>query len=463
MNKKIFEEKYSKDFANPRNLTAGLIKNEAFDHYEDLRFIAYDTNKTFNTENEKWAWLHNTGFDAVETLGVPNVDWIIKYRNSRNPKDREYAIDGLILRQDKIDPKDAAEILPKKIHAFKWRDIPEVTTLRSVEWSLTGSSLTPIACFDAVELEGTEVKRASLSNPSYITSMGLKIGDKIEVTKHGQIIPHVDRVVEHCGAEEIEFPKMCPECGRPLTMRDNYKKLYCDNNLCKTHFSARLAKWMNVFDVKGFGPAMQKVAIDLGFTTIPSIYSSEAESKITEVVGVNATKAYKNLRDAKSKATLAKVVAGYNLSNIGIELAQTIEKAGFNVNNIWDIKPSDLVEIDGWSNIRANSFVEAFNEVKDEMSYLVKNILPVDEVSISRSDLSGKHFCITGKLLNYKRKEIEAMVIEKGAILDSNVTSKTDFLVTNDVTTGSTKLQAAEKYNTLIINENDLLKMLGKN
>ena len=114
MNKDLFEEKYAKDFKNPRNLTAGLLKNENFSDFNDLRFIAYDTNLPFDTELGKINYLRDEGFDTVEYVVANSPEDILKYRESRSPRDRIYAIDGLILRQDKIDPEDKDRLLPKR-------------------------------------------------------------------------------------------------------------------------------------------------------------------------------------------------------------------------------------------------------------------------------------------------------------------------------------------------------------
>ena len=194
MNKNVFESKYSSDFKNPRNLTAGLLKNEDFKDYGDLRFIAYDLHNEKcpeATEKGKLQTLELFGFEVVECVYCNSIKEILDYRETRSPRDREYALDGLVLKQNVVDINDMYEIRPRKQHAFKWIDISETTILRDVEWSMTGDTLTPVAIFDPVELEGTTVKRASLSNPSWIERLDLHIGDTIRVVKRGQIIPKV--------------------------------------------------------------------------------------------------------------------------------------------------------------------------------------------------------------------------------------------------------------------------------
>lgn len=194
MNKDLFEKKYSQDFKNPRNLTAGLLKNESFVDYNDLRFIAYDmlnTNRTCATELEKAQTLESYGFDVVESTYCNSVEEIIAYRSTRNPRDREYAIDGLVLKQNTVDPEDLKEIRPKKQHAFKWGTSFEETILTDIEWHMQGSTLTPIAIFNEIFIDGSLVHKATLHNLNFIQRLDLEIGDRIGITKFGEIIPGI--------------------------------------------------------------------------------------------------------------------------------------------------------------------------------------------------------------------------------------------------------------------------------
>lgn len=466
MNKSIFEDKYSSDFANPRNLTAGLIKNEDFNHYEDLRFIAYDTNKPFRAELDKWAWLKEQGFDAVRIKTVFNAKDLLAYRATRSPRDSEYAIDGLVLKQNAIDPKDAEELKPRKAHAFKWKDEEEISVLRSIEWSMTGASLTPVAIFDPVELEGTTVKRASLANPSLIKEMELKLGDRIVVVKRGQIIPKIERVEEHCGTQDIEIPTVCPKCGGPLTLRESGTKLFCDNENCSSHFAAQLGKYLGILDVKGFGTEMQKALIDFGADDLWDLYDEDFRKRFNDFYGsINSIKAFNDL-DKKSKGiTFAQYIAAFNMGNIGLEMAQTLVDAGYNnMETLGDITSEKLITIPGWSTIRAEKFITAFDKFYDRMCDLLeKNWVTIAEnkpVEVANTGISGLHICVTGKLEHFSRKEIEAFLKENGAIADSGVNAKTNILVTNDQTSGSSKLQNAAKFGTKIINEEQLIALV---
>lgn len=460
MNKNVFEAKYSSEFKNPRNLTAGLLKNEEFTDYEDLRFVAYDLYNSScpeATEKGKLQTLELYGFDVVECVYCNSIKEILDYRETRSPRDREYALDGLVLKQNVVDPNDAYEIRPKKQHAFKWIDISETTILRDVEWSMTGTTLTPVAIFDPVELEGTTVKRASLANPSYIEKLNLHIGDTIRVVKRGQIIPKVEEVVSYAvTGKEIKLPEICPVCGEKLTLHNS--RLTCENPSCNGRRSSRTAKWLSVNDVKGFGPVfVNKYSV----ASLTDLYDEEIRQSIIEEEGVNAVKGFSDLDKKTRTISLAKFIAGFDIYGIGVELAQTIVDAGVVFDELFTLSEGRLTEIPGWSSTRASIFLSGIKENEEDMKSLAR-ILKIEEPKQSEnSPISGMHICVTGKLEKLSRKDVEKLIKSKGANFDTSVTSNTNILVTNDVTSGSSKLNNARKYGTKIVSEEEFYELLN--
>lgn len=457
MNKSVFEAKYSSEFKNPRNLTAGLLKNEEFIDYEDLRFVAYDLYNSScpeATEKGKLQTLELYGFDVVECVYCNSIKEILDYRETRSPRDREYALDGLVLKQNVVDPNDAYEVRPKKQHAFKWVDISATSILRDVEWSMTGSTLTPVAIFDPVELEGTTVKRASLSNPYWIERLGLHIGDQIRVVKRGQIIPKVEEVISHDPkGKEITYPEICPICGGKLSFQKS--RLSCENPKCKGRYSARCAKWLSVNDVKGFGPAfLEKHSVD----DLVKFYDDRLRQSIIEMEGVNAVKGFEDLDRKTKKLSLAKFIAGYDIDGIGVEMAQSLVDAGINLESLFTLTIADLTKIPGWSDKRAAAFLKGLEECEESMKNLSK-ILEIEEPARETSPITGLHICVTGSLNRFSRKELGEFIKSKGAFLDSSVTKNTNILVANDISSGSSKLKNARKLNITIMNEEEFYKL----
>ena len=463
LKRSIFEEKYN-EFKNPRNFTAGALKNEAFTNYSDFDIYFYDIhcdNMQFSTESEKLMYMRNLGIDVSRSWVAKATEEVINLYKTCHPYYFEANIDGLVVKQDIIDPNDAYEIRPKKQIALKWKNDVEETTFLGVEWSRTGITYTPVAILEPVEIDGTTVKRASLANLDGINSLGLHIGDVVGVVKRGEIIPKIETVIEHTGKEEISVIEYCECCGSRLIITPT--RVYCANPKCRGVFEHRLAKWINALDVKEFGPALQNFCINNGIESIPDLYREEKSNAIISTYGsVNAKKAFKNLY--AKKADIARAIAGFNIEGIGTEIAKSIIDAGYDTfESIDELNEEKLIAINGWSNIRANQFLDGWSIIRGELAELIAMGIikqSVGKPAVSSASISGIKFCITGKLNLCTRNEMESKLADKGAILDKNVGKNTDYLVTNDTSSGSSKLKNAEKFGTRIINEEELLKML---
>lgn len=462
MYRSVFESKYSSNFKNPRNLVAGLMKNEKFRDYDDLVFIAYDCSRIFDLETSKLDWISRY-FTVPKTKVFYDVESLMDYRNSINSKSSLYDIDGLVLKQDKVDLDDLSELRPKKSHAFKWIDEGEETTLIDVEWSNQGYTFTPVAVMDPIELKGATVKRASLANPSLIENLKLKIGDKVLVTKRGQIIPKIEKATEHCGTVDIKIPKICPYCGEPLVLRDNNTKLYCENEECITHLSARLSKWINVLDVKGFGDALQKFMVEeCNMTSICDLYKPKFKNLVCSTYGsINAEKAFNDLY-SKRNIDLATLIAGFNIEGIGLEMSKTLTENGYDsLESLHNVKVEDLEKLPNWSSIRAKAFIKGFNMVYSEVEWMASS----ENIILKKSEnkmQSGLKICVTGKLENFTRKSVNEYIMNHGCTPVDSVNSSTNILVTNDPNSGSSKNKNAIKRGVKIISEKDMMEMLEK-
>ena len=409
-------------------------------------------------------YLKNLGVDASRSWLVNAIEELVNLYKTHHPYYFDANIDGLVVKQNEIDPNDAYEVRPKKQIALKWKNTVEETTLLGVEWSRTGTTYTPVAILDPVDIDGTTVKRASLANLDGINNLGLHIGDVVGVVKRGEIIPKIETVIEHIGNEEIKVIEYCECCGSRLIVTPT--KVYCGNPNCRGVFEHRLAKWLNVMDVKEFGPALQTFCIDNGIGSIIDLYNKEKEGFIIDNYGsINAVKAFKNL--LSKDVDIVKVIAGFNIEGIGIEIAKSIVDAGYDsLDSIDKLTEEKLIAINGWSTIRARQFLNGWSHIREEVFTLRSVGILKDkgdkgkDASIN-STISGMKFCITGKLNLCTRNEMEKMLVERGAILDKSVTKSTNYLVTNDISTGSSKIKNAEKFGTKIINEEELLEMLN--
>lgn len=466
----LFERKYGESFKNPRNFVAGAVKNEKFRNFSDLMLVAYDVYSSQNNywvcarEDRKIEFLKNNNFIPVDHWGCRTEQEIIELWKKYDSRSFTYDADGLVIKQNQVDFNDYKELRPKKQHAFKWQDEGEITTVLDVEWSRSGTTFTPVAILEPVDIEGSTVSRASLANPSLLKSLNLRIGDKVLVTKRGMIIPKIEKVVEHSeNGKEVEIPSVCPRCGSAIKVSE--KSAYCSNLYCPGNTEHQISKWLDVLDVKGFGDVMRK---DLSFWdihSISSLYDENLTSRmIREYGSINCGKAFNDLWAKSKDMTLAQFIAGFDIEGIGIELVNELIRAGYDTfEKIDNLGIAELSEVNNWSEKRAGVFRTGWLQNRTEMRFMLNKHITLKESKPSEEAdgaLKGFHICVTGKLENFSRKQIEDFLKQNGAIADSGVTSKTDILVTNDRTSGSSKLKNAEKYGTRIISEKELMNLV---
>jgi len=483
MTHQVHDQLYS-DKANCRNAANGLMKRKDGEGSENLKLITYDalgtdldgnaTSNPFNDEEEKINWLKNCGFNVVPLEIKKTVQEVIDYRAEvdSNRKNLEYDIDGLVVKERKIDFDDASRARPDRQIAFKFNLEEAVTTLRQVEWSESGVTYTPVGIFDEVQLNGTTVQRASLANPDTMRKLGVKIGSKVVVVKRGEIIPKIVSVIsdgENAKNEtEIPVPCKCSACGSDL--KDEGTRLYCPNKACSKLVHHRLQKWISSNDIRDLGETLirslfdtKKVQsiYDLYNLTVEDLtpYFLDEESIEKKKDSLGAKKVYDSIQ-AHKKMSLATFVAGFDIEGIGETVVQKLVDAGFNtLDKLFNANADEFANVYGFAKIMAETMVQGLADNKVEMQKLVDEKI-VEIAGAIEGDLVGKSFCFTGELKTMKRSAAEALVKENGGTCKSSVTKDLTYLVTNDTSSGSSKNQKAAKYGVKIINEDEFLQLV---
>ncbi len=476
MSRRMHDAKYA-DKANCRNAANGLMKRKDGVGAEDLDIICYDavnslaTSAPFDTERKKIAWLERMGFKVVPTVECESPEAVIAYRAKIMDirPDLEYDIDGLVVKGDRIDREDASKLRPELQIAFKFSPEEAVTTLREVEWSESGATVTPIGIVEPVRLAGTTVQRANLANPDMIRSMDLRIGSKVVITKRGEIIPKIESLVENPpDAVQIEIPTHCSLCSAELI--DEGTRLYCPNPACPGKAYHRLEKWLSVIDIKDLGSALLKRLFDSGkVTRIPDLYRLSVQDLLAfERMGEkSAQKIIRNVH-ARNEVSLSDFIAGFDIEGIGVLMADKLIAAGIDtLDKLFAASPSDFEKIDGFAEITARSLYEGLRVVEKDMRELAEQgyvrILPAARSSGEEAaGIAGKSFCFTGELESIKRSEAEKLVRAAGGTVKSSVTKDLDYLVTNDPTSGSEKNRKAQEFSIPVIDERQFLALLGR-
>ena len=470
-------KKYFSDKANCRNAANGLMKRKDGSGSEYLKLIVYDALSTdgksyFTNEKEKISWLTACGFNVVRLVICKSAERVIAYRAKimEERKDIEYDIDGLVVKENRIDFEDASRARPDRQIAFKFSLEEATSVLREVEWSQNGATYTPVAIFDEVELNGTKVQRASLANPDTVRKLGVQIGSHVVVVKRGEIIPKIESVVEekNIKTSPIEFPCTCESCGSKLV--DEGSRLYCPNKECSKRVLHQLLKFQQVVDIRDLGETLiTQLFKDGRLKSISDIYSLEVEelvpyflneeSQEAEKRSLGAEKVYKSIQ-AHRTMTLPVFLAGFDIEGFGETLVEKLVGAGYNTLDKLLLATEDqIADVYGFAQIMAHNIVQGLAENATEMRCLVQDGIITIETAAG-GKLEGKSFCFTGELVTMKRQDAEALVKKNGGSCKSSVTKDLTYLVTNDTTSGSSKNVKAASLGIPVITEEQFLALL---
>ena len=477
MTHEVHDKLYS-DKANCRNAANGLMKRKDGEGSENLCLIVYDAFSTtgkqpFLDEQQKIKWLSSLGFNTVPLYIADSPQQVIEYRSHVMDvrKSLDYDIDGLVIKERRIDFDDASRTRPDRQIAFKFSLEEAVSVLRKVEWSISGSTYTPVAIFDEVELNGTRVQRASLANPATMRSLGVKIGCKVVVVKRGEIIPKIESVVheENAMVYDVDVPCTCEVCGTKLVDEDS--RLFCPNKMCEKRVLHQLLKWVSVVDIRDLGETLVVSLFESGIVrSISDFYRLKEKDLVPfflneqsiamEKESLGAKKVLKSINDSKN-VSLQAFIAGFDIEGIGETTVEKLMAAGYNsLEKLLSLSQQQIEAVYGFAQVMAKTAVEGFAENKDEMLSLASNFVSIKNAA--GGIFEGKSFCFTGELKSMKRSDAENIVKELGGSCTSSVTKDLSYLVTNDVSSGSSKNLKAAKLGIPVIDEMEFLKISGK-
>ncbi len=470
-------------YKNPRNLCSGSVRqlNNEITAKRNVNFFAFSlvsaAEADFENSREKeFLWLRDQGFDVVEyrVVTAENLEEAVRWF-SDHISENDFPSDGLVAVYDDISYGKSlgrTSKFPRDSMAFKWADEIRETKLCEIEWSPSRTGLiNPVAIFEPVELEGTTVSRASVHNISILKALELGIGDTIEVYKANMIIPQIAENQTRSG--NVEIPEVCPVCGGATEVRkvNDAESLYCTNNECqaKKIKSFTLMVSRDALNIEGLSEATLEKFIARGFIHEPAdIFRLDRHRKeMVELEGFGE-RSYENLMANVEKArntTLAKVIYSLGIPNIGLAGAKLIcREFGNQVDDMLKAKPEELAAIDRVGDVIAESFVTYFqDEGKRERFFNLLSELVIaqeERADEEQQTLKGKVFVITGSLNHFSnRTELKELIESRGGKVTGSVTGKTDYLINNDTTSGSSKNKKAKELGVAIISEEEFLTL----
>lgn len=468
-------------YKNPRNLCSGSVRqlNNEVTAQRKVQFYAFalvkaDEVSFHNSRAQQFLFLKEQGFDVVAYTKVTE-DTIIEAVAAYEERVASYDIpsDGLVLCYEDIEYGNKlgrTAKFPRDSIAFKWTDEVMETTLKEIEWSPSRTGLiNPVAIFEPVELEGSTVARASVHNISIMRGLQLGVGDRITVYKANMIIPQIaDNLTK---SNTIIVPGVCPVCGGRTEIKqvNEVQSLYCTNESCeaKKIKSFTLFAGRDALNIEGLSEASLEKFIAKGFIhEFADIFHLDTyKEEIIQMEGFGE-KSYQNLVESIQKArktTLAKVIYSLGIANIGLANAKMICREYKNdFTGMCQADIEELSGIDGVGEVIAKSFKEYLADGENllKIHRLLNEVELLEEVIPEGSQtLSGLVFVITGSLEEFgNRNELKDIIEQKGGKVTGSVTSKTNVLINNDVSSASSKNKKAKELGIPIITEQEFIQ-----
>ena len=471
-------------YKNPRNLCSGSVRqlNNKVTAQRNVRFYAFTLVRAEGVDFEnsrlyQMDWLRDQGFDVVEHHPVTRdtIEDEVKWFADHIEKN-DIPSDGLVLVYDDIaygESLGTTAKFPRDSFAFKWADEIRETTLLEIEWSPSRTGLiNPVAVFEPVELEGTTVSRASVHNISIMEELELGVGDRIQVYKANMIIPQIAENLTRSGVRDI--PKVCPVCGGEtrINMENETKTLVCTNPRCQAKHVKSFALFVSrdAMNIEGLSEATLEKFIMNGFIKdFTDIFHLDRYADEIKAMDGFGEKSYLNLQTGIQNArvtTLPRLVYSLGIPNIGIANAKMICRAlGNDPEKVMNATADELAQISGVGDVIAGTYVQYFadEEHREIFQKLLAEVeIPKEEEPEGGQNLAGVNFVITGSVHHFaNRGEVKEEIEKRGGKVTGSVTSKTNYLINNDVNSTSSKNRKARELGIPIISEEEFLKMLS--
>lgn len=465
-------------YKNPRNLCSGSVRqlDPKITAERNINLIIFSLESAegtdFGNSNErKFLWLKEQGFETVpykrvtrDTVPAAVAEYAGEIKNFDIPSD------GLVLLMDDIEygrSLGSTAKYPRNALAFKWKDETAETTLLEVEWSPSRTGLiNPVAVFEPVELEGTTVSRASLHNVSITEGLELGTGDRITVYKANMIIPQIAENLTKSG--NLSIPDTCPACGGRTSLRDEngVKTLTCPNPSCPAKQIKSFVNYVsrNCMNIDGISEETLTKFAGRGFIRdFSDLYHLDRhKDEIINMPGFGE-KSYENITDSvdvSRTTTGARLLCALGIANVGRAGASLICRALGGFENVRTASKKDLLSVDGVGEITADAIVSYFADPGN--SALTDRILAeitLTEEEIPQSEpLKGFTFVITGSLEHYPNRDaLKAEIESLGGKAAGSVSSKTSFLINNDITSSSGKNKKARELGIPVITEDEYI------
>ncbi|MFZ0297776.1 MAG: NAD-dependent DNA ligase LigA [Candidatus Sulfotelmatobacter sp.] len=482
--KKINEERERNGlptFANPRNFTAGTVRQldsniTAERRLDYFPYILLQNGRTYFDHHSKTL----TALDAAGFKVNPNhklvrsMDeaWAFIQRWEEKRDSLPYEIDGIVIKVDRTSLQDELGFTgkaPRWAIAYKYAARAGITKLEKVRWQVgrTGK-LTPVAELAPVLIGGTTVRNATLHNMDEIQRLGVKIGDWVQVERGGDVIPKVAKVIDDKdhprGKEDIDAPEKCPVCGTKVVRTEGEVDYRCVNANCPAklretilHFASR-----GVMNIDGMGDALVNQLTERGLVkNVADIYQLTKDDLLgLERMGDKSAQNILDEIESSKKLPLERVIYGLGIRMVGERTAQFLAEHFGSMEALESAGVEELQDVNEVGPRIAESIVEFFSIAANR-----KLIERLHEAGLTLTGqkkqrgtkLAGKTFVLTGTLAHFTRDEAKKMIEDAGGKVTGSVSKKTDYVVAG--ADAGSKLDKAKELGVHVIDEKEMERL----
>ncbi len=466
-------------FANPRNAAAGSLRqlDSKITAQRKLDIFIFNVQEADGLSYDT----HIGSIELMASLGFRVIPYIKRAKTAEEitehikkigelREDLPFDIDGVVIKVNELDMRPVIGEntgRPKWAVAYKFPPEAKLTKLTdiTVQVGRTGV-LTPLAVLEPVRLAGTTVRAATLHNIDYIRSKDIRIGDTVEVSKAGDIIPEVRRVElskRPAGTKEFEMPKLCPSCGEPV-VRDDEAAVRCTNSACPAQFLRNLVHFTSrdAMNIDGMGPAVVELLIENGLVHDAADIYKLQKSDVSQLERMG-DKSAENLIGAienSKKAGLDRLIYALGIRNIGQKAAAALADRFGSLDALFTADREALCSIPDFGEIMADSVINFFShpQTKKLTEELKACGVVTEYTKKTVSDkFAGLTFVLTGTLPTMTRDQAEAMITERGGKASSSVSKNTSYVLAGEK--AGSKLTKAEALGVTVIDEEEFLKM----
>ncbi len=481
------EQKGERTYVNPRNTAAGSLRqlDSSLTAKRPLSLLVYQIVSTSNrlpsTQRETLSYLKSLGFPVPDFDYCENLEQVIRALDQWDQirAEIDYEIDGVVIKVNDLDLAQELGVVgkaPRGAIAYKYPAQVVITDLMDIRVNVGRTGvLTPYAVLDPVEIGGVTVRQATLHNFDFITEKDIRVGDRVQVKRAGEVIPYVIGPIEDLrDGDELVFepPEHCPVCGEQVEHLSGEVAWYCVNSACPAQLIRNLEHFVSrgAMDIEGLGIKIVRQLVEEGLIHDPGDLYKLQEEDLMELEGFAEKKAENLIKaiDNSREQSLSRMITALGIRGVGEVVAQDLSEHYQNLDQLKTATQEELEKIPGIGPNIALAILDWFSR-KANLNVLEKfkkqGVWPSSRIqesqNMEKQVLEGVTIVLTGKLSKYSRSEIKELLQNRGAKVTGSVSGRTDLVLAGD--DPGSKLDKAREMKVMIIGDEEIDQLLSGN